>query len=104
MALSIVSLLGLSWVPFEVYDTLLNLPTELKRVSYILKWFRRPAGSMNDHRTISEHPTQQAFLDTYALNLRQEEFKSSAAQESDFYDDPLISDGHFGCLSGQITK
>jgi hypothetical protein len=74
---------------FAKFNLLLHLSSEFHRVRNQFEWFWGTARAANHNGAVSKDAAKQALVNPNALNLREEQFESTAADQS-----RLVTLGH----------
>src|SRR5207249_1817261 len=74
----------------------LDLLPEFERLRNVRKGFPGATGPDDDNSAVTKYSTQNRLLYSDALDLREKEFKRVTANQPNFDDNPLVSNGELG--------
>jgi len=74
----------------------LDLLPEFERLRNVRKGFPCATGPDDDNSAVTKYSTQNPLLYSDALHLREKEFKCVTANQPNFDDNPLVSNGELG--------
>ena len=74
----------------------LDLLPEFERLRNVRKGFPCATGPDDDNSAVTKYSTQNRLLYSDALDLREKEFKRVTANQPNFDDNPLVSNGELG--------
>src|SRR5436309_14801872 len=74
----------------------LDLRQACERLRHVRKAFPCATGSDDDNSAVTKYSTQNRLLYSDALDLREKEFKRVTANQPNFDDNPIVSNGELG--------